>query len=400
MMDETVGMYDCRAIQRAAWLTPGSKGRWGLNLNWTGSVGTAKSAMIESLAREVGLQAIVVLLGQREPADLLGIPIPDGNGFMRYCAPDFARKANDAPGAVIYLDEANYATPAVQGAAQRMILEGVVGDLALEPSVRFVMSMNPMSQAMSAGGQELSTAFANRMGHIPWIAPGVQQWSEWMLADAGDSPAEMGNIVAQQKRVLKMWPAAWAKARAAVTTFLRSHQSLLNIVPAPRSPDASGAFPTPRTWELATRAIASAEVHGLDPESARVFCAAFIGTDACNEYLSWREKNDLPDPEKILNREIEFSHNPRRLDVTMATLTAITTIMLDEEPDGKDFDKRLNVLWDTLCAVAPQAPDLVHGPVIMVSRSKKTKLLTGKHDGARTLLLKMAPMISMVRHTS
>lgn len=386
------GSYDCIAIQRAAYLTPGPKGRWGLSVNWIGDIGGAKSSMHEDLAEALGLTCEVVLLGLREPADILGYGVPQDDGFMRYYPSDFVKRANDAEGAVIYLDEFNYAPPSVQGAAQRMILEGMVGDAPLAESVRFVLTMNPIDQAQGAGGSDISTALANRMGHLKWIEPTVDQWTEWFLGDADES-RDIGDIIALEKDVMRRWATPFAVARAQITTFLRSHPSLFKKIPAPNSPEASGAFPTPRSWESATRALASSTVHGLDEESKWAFIGSFVGEEPISELQTWLERNDLPDPEDVLDGRVSFRHDARRLDVTMAVLAACAAIVAPE--DAPKRQERAVAFWEVIEETAKDAPDIAASPVQAMVKAKGR--LGAVSKTSRRVLASMLPVLQVAR---
>lgn len=380
--------YDCMAIQRAAFLTPGLKGRWGLIMNWVGSPGGAKTARIEQVTRSIGLSNEVVLLGLREPADILGYGVPQDDGFMKYHASDFVKRANLADGASIYLDEFNYAPPSVQGAAQRMILEGIVGDTCLAESVRFVLSMNPIEEAMGAGGSDISMALANRIGTLKYIAPTVQDWSSWLLSDENEI-TEVGDIIALERDVLKRWPVPFVMARAAVTTFLQSHPSLFSRVPKPNTPAASGPWPSPRSWEMTTRALASAEVHGLDEDSKYAFAGAFVGEEPISEFQTWRDQNDLPNPADVLDGKIKFKHDPRRLDVSMAVFAACAALIAPEEADKRK--ERTVAFWEVISEAVETAPDLVVAPVTAVLKAKGR--LGAVSKTAKRVMAKMHAML-------
>ena len=57
-------------------------------------------------------------------------------------------------------------------------------------------------------------------------------------------------------------------------------------------------WPSPRSWEMAARLIAAAEVSGAGRRRRRRYWwRAPIGPGAAAEFLAWREDMDLPDPE-------------------------------------------------------------------------------------------------------
>lgn len=366
----TFAAYDCRAITKAALMTPTRIG-WGLPFNWIGDIGGGKTSIITDVIKyECGLLDIVVPLGPRQPHDILGLGIPQDDGYMRHFAPDFVKRANEAYGAVIYADEGNYASPAVQGAFQRAVQEGYCGDEQLGEGVRFLMSMNPIDQATGAGGNDISIALANRVGHREWIEPTVAQWSTWLLGDdttSGMGAAEKQRASAKdlEKMVLKAWSKEWAKARALVTTFLQRKPDLLKRVPKMGTPQASGAFPTPRSWENSARALASANVHQLDVESKFAFMGAFVGDEPVGEFQNFIDKFDLPDPEEVLDGKVTFKHDPRRLDLTMAVLAACAAIVTPEScPNRVDRAKKF---WEVIADTAKEAPDVAVSPVRSVS---------------------------------
>jgi hypothetical protein len=244
----------------------------------------------------------------------------------------------------------------VQAALLRVILDGVVGDLKLPDTIRFVAAMNPTEQA--AGGWDLAPPLANRLGHWTWETPDAQLWADWLIGGRGDGSLDdtVFDPEQEEKRVLKVWDHPFAKARGLVAGFIRSRPGLLLDMPKAGSPNASKAWPSPRTWELATRAIAGAEVHALDAEAGELLMSSFVGSGPARELATYRRHLDLPDPAEVLDGKVKFTHNEKRLDRTAAVISACTALVT---PTGatKRNDRAVK-LWTILEELVDDAQDL------------------------------------------
>ncbi len=340
-------------ILRAAVFTPGVRGRWGLPTLVVGTPGTSKTSQLEELALASGLHCETVIASLREPSDFLGLPIPtrkeDGSAYVSYAPPRWAQVAAEKRQCLVIFDELNTAPPLVQASLLRVILEGVVGDLKLPKEVRFLAAMNKTEEA--AGGFDIAPPLANRFGHLEWTTPTVKAWSDWLLGYGGNGGYH-GEILDADKeceRVKANWDGPWAAARGVVTGFLRSKSELLLRMPKVDSNEVSRAWPSPRTWELVTRALASAQLHGLSEVETHQFGMAFIGTGAMSELLQYQRESDLPDPEKMLDVKFDFKHDKQRLDRTIAVLNSCVALMTPEhapkrEKRAKAFGDFLNYL--------------------------------------------------------
>jgi hypothetical protein len=357
--------YNPLNIQRAAWFTPTGRGsdgkswgRWGLVVNWIGNPGTGKSAMLENLARECGLPPTIVTLGSREPGDILGLPIPNHQTkATEYFAPKWAMDTAKRP-SVLYFDEMNHASPAVQGSMQRVLLEGYAGDFKLPDDVRFVISINPIDQASGAGGSEISVALANRICHIHWRTTEVTDWCSWARSGGSNNPIK-DPINAQkfQDEILDEWPKHYSKAVGLVTAYIRANPTELDKMPNLDSPEASGAWASRRSWEKAILALASSYAHNLSQSEREIFMAGFIGSSAANTFWQWVEKVDLPDIPDVLDGKGTFTHDEKRFDRTYAFTSGATTLVL-QQAAGALRDSRVTRLCKILHEIAPKARDI------------------------------------------
>jgi hypothetical protein len=231
--------------------SPGIAGRRGLRPLFWGKPGVGKTALIESLASAMGAMLITIIASIREPADFLGLPMPDGKGGVIYAAPGWARAANAAAEkgqlVIVFIDEITTCAPAVQAALLRVVNEGWVGDIKLHNNVVFVAAANPPE--IAAGGYDLSPPMANRWMHFEWNDPTAAEWSEGILSNWADT-LSVEKAVDTIARIDARIDVTEAKAKGLTTGFLRANSQHLITLPDMSDPDASRAWPSLRTWEL------------------------------------------------------------------------------------------------------------------------------------------------------
>jgi hypothetical protein len=365
-----------------------SGGRWGLPLILWGAPGTAKSATIVELARLYGLPCEVLSPGERGEGAFGVTPVPQqipGDGMMlTYPPPEWVAGLRDKDGeerGIVFVDEINTCPPAIQPALLGLIQERRIGGHQLGPRVRVLGAANPVNQ--SAGGWDLAPPVANRGGHVEWPPPTVPYWNSWLRSQTEEQETPR-NPLLEEEMVLAAWPAAWAWAIGVITGFLGVRPELLHKMPPDGSPEQGRAWPSPRTWEYATRALASARIHGLDDETTDELLSAFIGAAAAGELATWMIEADLPDPAALLDGTVVFTPDPRRLDRTEAVLSACACLVVPSRADKRQA--RAAALW-TLCAlVAEQAKDAVIPAAIALCRAglqgvKEAKpVLAALHD--------------------
>ena len=341
---------------KTLWFTPGTGGRWGLPMLFTGHPGTAKTAVLTSVAAQCGLHSEVIIASIREPADFLGIPTLSNDGKrMVYAAPPWAVRAAEAGRCIVFLDEINTAPPAVMAALLRVINESMVGDLKLPPGVRFVAAMNYVNE--SAGGGDLPGAMANRFGHCEWTPPTADEYCAFLLSGGGIGLTSQLEAAAEEARVEAAFPSAWAKASGLVSGFIRRRPELLHKQPGADDPQLSKAWPSPRTWEMGTRAIAGAEVHGRSMSEGEWLLSGYVGQGAAVEFTTWRKLIDLPDPADLLDGKVSFDHDPARLDRTLAVASSCAALVAPKGAERRI--ERATRLWGILESLLGQAPDLI-----------------------------------------
>ena len=355
---------DTKGMLKAAWFTPmglalyaGTMAqRWGLCLLFEAQPGTGKSSIISGEAARYGLKVEMLSPGMRGEGAFGVVPVPEkikDVTVLTYPPPEWVDRI-DGRG-VVFLDEINTAPPALQPPLLGLVLDGVIGAVKLPPGIRRVAAMNAVEDA--AGGWDLPPALANRFGHVKWEAPSVEHWTDWLLGEVSDDGATALDAAKEEARVLANWNLPWSRARGVVAGFIRRRPELLHKQPALGDPALSKAWPSRRSWEMATRAKASAEVHGLDDVTSEEMLAAFVGVAAAAEFAAYEREADLPDPEELLDGKATWGHNPRRLDLTMAVLGACAALV--QNKDAPKRKERAAALWTIMAPIVKDAADVV-----------------------------------------
>lgn len=132
------------------------------------SPGMGKSSIVKELAEEFGLKLIDCRLSSLEPTDLQGLPwIQNGKASFNPFE-IFPLESTPIPkgceGFLLFLDEFNSASRAVQAAAYRIILDREVGQYKLHPRCFVVAAGNKTTD--NAITNHLSTAMLSRIIHL------------------------------------------------------------------------------------------------------------------------------------------------------------------------------------------------------------------------------------------
>ncbi|MEM8922978.1 MAG: MoxR family ATPase [Actinomycetota bacterium] len=303
-----------------------------------GAPGSGKSSAVRGLADALGWPCETVIASIREPSDFAGLPVIVDDA-VRFAPPSWATSLSDAGRGLLFLDELSTAPPAVQAALLRVVLERTVGDLELPDDVVIVAAANPPE--LSADGWDLSAPLANRFCHLDWpvdpaaVATGLA---------AGFAPPPV-------PRLPDRWDEAERRARADVAAFLLLRPTLTSAPPVDRS-GAGRAWPSPRSWEMATRLLAAARSVEIGGDVVAALITGTVGDGAGLEFLGWLADLDLPDPEALLADPDGFEL-PERGDRVYAVLTSVAAAVA-----ARPTPERWSAAWTVLGAAADTVPDV------------------------------------------
>lgn len=330
-------------LLHAALFTPTVRG-WGLPILFEDEPGTAKSSVIEAYAVRCGLPCEVLSPGERGEGAFGVVPVPV-KGIMTYPRPDWSDRMTEC--GLVFVDEVTTAPKMLQAPMLGLVAAKRIGSHQLGPRVRVLGACNPVAQA--ANGHDLSPPLANRFGWIHWGAPSVEEHTAYMLGAASGHGGDAIDALAEETRVMEAWGPAYARAVGLETAFLGAMPDQKNRCPKANDASASRAWPSDRTWEYATRALAASYVHGLSDSDRDTYVASFIGNKAYANFATFIEGADLPNVADLLDGRIAWTHNPKRLDRTAAVLnSAVALIAPPKAAHRKERAERLWVLVDSI----------------------------------------------------
>jgi len=187
-----------------------------------GPPGVGKSQFIAQVAAKHQVPLIDIRLSQMEPTDLRGIPFRV-NDMVEWAIPAMLPDAErHGPTGILFLDEITSAAPTVSTAAYQLILDRRLGDYFIPDGWAIFAAGN--RQGDRGVTYSMPAPLANRFTHYE-VEANLDDWVMWAHAFGID------------ERVIG---------------FLRFRPDLLfNFDPA-HNPIA---FPSPRSWEFADRAL-------------------------------------------------------------------------------------------------------------------------------------------------
>lgn len=331
---------------------------WGLPALFEGEPGIAKTAVITSVTHSVGLALVMLSPGLHGEGAFGVVPVPMkcvGGMRLTYPAPDWVDDLED--GGVVFVDEVTTAPMQLQAPMLGLVAGHQVGNTKLNSRVRVIGACNPPE--LAANGQELSPPLANRFVWLPWKVPTVEEHAAYMLGALSGSGA-VSDAELEEARVTDLWPTAYARAAGLEVAFHKATGgSWKNRCPKADATNLSRAWPSDRTWEYATRALASSYVHSLNEQERHMLIEGCIGKDACAAFETFIEEQDLPDVEALLDGTVTYTFDPRRIDRIATVLSAAQATVCAKA--AKRRKERADALWGLLQAVPKSARDLSVG---------------------------------------
>lgn len=285
----------------------------GISVLLWGEPGVGKTSAIVGLAESLGWNCEILIGSIRDATDFGGLPVRTERG-VELAAPSWATRISEehARGrrSLLFLDELTTAQPAVQAAMLRIVLDRVAGDHVLPPDTAIVAAANPPETA--ADGYDLAPPLANRFCHLEWPVD-ASDWVTGMIAGWGN---------ATFARVPDDWSDGLPSWHASVAGFINHRPDLLHFIPRDLTAQ-SRAWPSPRSWTMATRLCAATAATA--PQSSTMFelLAGSVGEGAATEFLTWLDAADLPEPEAVL-ADPTVLDLPMRGDRLFAVLGGVT----------------------------------------------------------------------------
>lgn len=262
---------------------------------------------------------------------------------------EFARAAElaaEGEEVIVFIDELTTLPPAAQGAALRFLDSGLVGGVRIPPDVWRVAAANPPE--LAAGGFDLEAPTANRVVHLEWQLDPLG-WADQFAVYWGSPPKRLGDLDL----------VAWGRARALVAAFIRVAPNLLLRVPD--NPVERGrAWPSPRTWDLASRVLAAFDCNVVEAAGAIV---GAVGQAAGLQFVEWAKRQSLPTVEELLTRPevIEQLSGDARY-AALSAVAASAPLVLDKEGQGEFWARA----WELARVAASICRDVAAGTLVHV----------------------------------
>ncbi len=251
-----------------------------------GPPGVGKSQMVAEVAARHGVPTLDIRLSQMEPSDLRGIPFRVGEiveWAVPAILPDTKRHGEFG---ILFLDEITSAAPTVSAAAYQLILDRRLGEYRAPPGWAIFAAGN--RQGDRGVTYSMPAPLANRFSHYA-VEAHLDDWVAWAYARGIDE-----RLIA----------------------FLRFRPDLLFDFDPAHNPVA---FPSPRSWEFAHRALAK---FGDNPQLLLPALQACVGPAAGIEVKAFVDNLDnLPDIDAILRGDDVAV--PKEVDLQYAVAAAL-----------------------------------------------------------------------------
>ena len=254
-----------------------------------GPPGVGKSGLVAQLAQRHDVPMIDIRLSQMEPSDLRGIPFRVGD-LVQWATPALLPDAARHGGrGVLFLDEITSAAPAVSAAAYQLILDRRLGEYRVPEGWAIFAAGN--RQGDRGVTYAMPAPLANRFAHVE-VEVDLDDWVQWAWSQGID------------ERLIG---------------FLRFKPELLFDFDPARTLAGEMAFPSPRSWEFAHRALHKFADRPSLLQGALAGCVGQAAGVECASYLAALDR--LPDLDAIVEgREAAV---PAEIDLQYAVAAAL-----------------------------------------------------------------------------
>jgi hypothetical protein len=251
-----------------------------------GPPGVGKSQMVAQVAAKHRVPVIDIRLSQMEPSDLRGIPFRSGETVEWAIPAMLPDSERHGPQGILFLDEITSAAPTVSAAAYQLILDRRLGEYRVPEGWAIFAAGN--RQGDRGVTYTMPAPLANRFQHFE-VEAYLDDWVAWAYANGID------------ERMI---------------AFLRFRPELLFDFDPAHNPVA---FPSPRSWEFAHRAL---QKFGDNDQALLGALQACVGPAAGIELKAFVDNLDnLPDIEAIVRGEDVAV--PKEIDLQYAVASAL-----------------------------------------------------------------------------
>jgi len=286
----------------------GTRKGWHTPVMLWGPPGVGKSDMIHQIGQRHQVPVIDIRLSQMEPSDLRGIPFRIDDR-VEWAIPALLPDAQrHGPEGILFLDEITSAPPSVSAAAYQLILDRRLGDYRVPEGWAIFAAGN--RQGDRGVTYTMPAPLANRFSHYE-VEVNLDDWVAWAYANGIDDRV-IGFLRFRPERLFDFDPA---------------HNPV--------------AFPSPRSWAFAHRAL---QKFTDQPDILAGALQACVGTSAGMELKTYVDSLDqMPDLDAILRGESR--EMPKSLDLQYAVAAALVGRAI-KAVQGEDWQTAIGHILD------------------------------------------------------
>lgn len=311
-----------------------------------GSPGIGKSSIAQQIADEFELKLIDFRLAQCDVTDLCGFPKIEGNKAGYVPMDTFPLEGDPIPsgynGWLLLFDELTSASPAIQSAAYKILLDRKVGQYNLHKNVAMMGAGN--LETDNAIVQPMSTALQSRLVHMELMVDALE-WVDW---------ASSNNIDHRITSYINFKPGN-------LYSFKPDHTDT--------------TYASPRTWTFADRIL---KLVDTDSKDLLPMLAGTISEGVAREFLNFcKHFTTLPKISEIVNSpdSIKVPDEPSILYALTGALGHNAS--MDNFDQLMKFIKRMPLEFQAVClreTIRRNKAMLAHGAIQKWIASNATEL--------------------------
>lgn len=323
-----------------------------------GPPGVGKSAVVNQIAKDKGMDLVDLRMYLLNPVDLRGIPVADlQNKVAEWIVPKFMPTKGKG---LLFLDELNAAPQAVQAAAYQLVYDRRCGDYVLPDGWAIACAGNRAEDR--AITFEMPSPLRRRVLHLE-MRPDIDDFCAWAMATQ-QAPEVVGFI-------------RW-----------RGEDLLFQFDPKIHT----RSFPCPATWEYVSRLIKG----GMRVTHMKQHViAGTVGEAAATEFVAFVQVfGDLPNAEEILWEGKKLAAPKKDTPDRLYAFTAALASAASRAPEDKSLEVGKRLLKYVTDQMPPEYAVKTVKDYTQTPRYQKIKKALAATTDAKTFVDKFGPLIS------
>lgn len=270
-----------------------------------------------------------VVGSNREAPDFMGAML-EIDGETTYAELRWARNLNAAirlgKRALLDLDEFNTSETPVFKAMMRVLQEGQVGEMYLDPKVAMIALGNPPERSVDA--VDLHGPIANRLIHLDWSFD-LDDWMNGLVSgfETIEHPAIEDFICPDpvENRI---------RVASRVAGYLRANPGRANPGQPADPVEAGKAWPSLRSWSNMVDVLAY--VHPADEAAASLVIKGAVGDADYAAFLAYLRDKDLPDLRAAMDDPSSVDWKGLRVDQCFAVAQGVNALVVSDWSMGEE----------------------------------------------------------------